>query len=242
MSTISVAGRSSGVLGMVLVCAACMVYYHLVLFVPTAQETRAEQGYGEGYSFGADFYPIWFIARESLLHHRDPYSPEMTRQIQVGLFGRPLEVRDPESPPDSRAFANPLFAELLFWPFALLPFSETRILFALLLSLVTALSIFLWLRALRLNADRLELAAILLLTLTSYTVLEGLFAEQIGLIVGFLLAAALAALVRKRLFFSGSLLALTLIKPQMMLLIATYLVLWSFAQWRVRWQFTGGFF
>jgi hypothetical protein len=102
MSTISVAGRSSGVLGMVLVCAACMVYYHLVLFVPTAQKTRAEQGYGEGYSFGADFYPIWFIARESLLHHRDPYSPEMTRQIQVGLFGRPLEVRDPESPPDSR--------------------------------------------------------------------------------------------------------------------------------------------
>jgi hypothetical protein len=44
------------------------------------------------------------------------------------------------------------------------------------------------------------------------------------------------------LFFSGSLLALALIKPQMMLLIATYLVLWSFAQWRVRWQFTGGFF
>jgi hypothetical protein len=219
-----------------------MVYYHLVLFVPAAEETRAQQGYGEGYSFGADFYPIWFTARESLLHHRDPYSPEMTRRIQVSLFGRPLEVRNPKSPPDSRAFANPLFAELLFWPFALLPFSEARILFALLLPMVTALSIFLWLRALCLSADRVKLAAILLLTLSSYAVLEGLFAEQMGLVVGFLLAASLAALVRNRLFFSGSLLALTLIKPQMMLLIAAYLVLWSFARWSVRWQFSGGFF
>lgn len=229
-------------LGVVVVCAACMVYYHLVLFVPTAQRNRAEHGYGEGYSFGADFYPIWFTARESLLHHCDPYNPEMTRRIQIGLFGRPLEVRNPKSPPDSRAFANPLFAELVFWPFALLPFSEARILFALLLPLVTALSVFLWLRALHLTPDRVELATILLLTLSSYTGLEGLFAEQIGLVVGFLLAAALAALVRKRLFFSGSLLALTLIKPQMMLLIAAYLLLWSCAQWRVRWQFTGGFF
>jgi hypothetical protein len=210
--------------------------------VPTAEETRAQQGYGGGYSFGADFYPIWFTARESLLRHRDPYSSEMTRQIQVALFGRPLEVRDPEFPPNSRAFANPLFAELLFWPFALVGFSEARIVFALLLPVVTTFSSFLWLRALHLDASRVKFAAIVLLTLSSYAVLEGMFAEQIGLVIGFLLAASLAALVRQKLFFSGSLLALALVKPQMMLLVAAYLVLWSFAQWRVRWQFTGGFF
>jgi hypothetical protein len=55
--------------------------------------------------------------------------------------------------------------------------------------------------------------------------LEGLFAEQLGLLVGFVLAASFAALLRQRLVLSGSLLALTLIKPQMMALVAAYLLL-----------------
>jgi hypothetical protein len=80
-----------------------------------------------------------------------------------------------------------------------------------------------------------------LLTLSSYSVLEGIFALQLGLLVGFLLAAALAALVGNRLFLSGGLLALTLIKPQTMLLVAAYLFLWSFDQWRTRWRLVAGF-
>jgi len=79
-----------------------MAYYHLMLFVPRAQEVRAALGFGTGYSFGADFYPIWFTAREGLLHHRDPYSPEMTREIQIGLFGRPLDAQNPAAPIDYR--------------------------------------------------------------------------------------------------------------------------------------------
>jgi hypothetical protein len=65
--------------------------------------------------------------------------------------------------------------------------------------------------------------------------------EQAGLLVGLLLAASLAALIDGRLFLSGSLLALTLIKPQMMALIVAYLLLWSAAQWRVRRRFVSGF-
>jgi hypothetical protein len=81
----------------------------------------------------------------------------------------------------------------------------------------------------------------MLLTLSSYVVLEGLFAEQTGLLVGFLLAASFAALADGRFFLAGSVLALTLIKPQMMALVAVYLIFWSFAQWRARWRFVGGF-
>ena len=218
-----------------------MVYYHLALFVPRAKEVRAAQGFGNGYSFGADFYPIWFTAREGLAHHRDPYSPEMTRQIQIGLFGRPLDASNPAAPFDYRAFAYPAFADILFWPFALLPFSVVRIVLALILPVVTALSILLWLRILRLRAGPAILTALILLALSSYAVLGGLFAEQMGLLAGFLLAASLAALVRERLFLSGSLLALTLIKPQMILLITAYLLFWSLARWRARWRFVAGF-
>ena len=231
----------------IIVLSAGMVYYHLWLFVPRATEVRAAQGLGNGYSFGADFYPIWLTSRQGLLLHRDPYSAEMTRRIQVGLFGRALDAGNPAAPappapPDYRAFAYPAFADLLFWPLALLPFPVVRIGLAVILPAATALSVVLWLRAFRLRVSRVALASMMLLTLSSYVVLEGLFAEQTGLLVGFLLAASLAALVNGRLFLSGSLLALTLIKPQMTALVAAYLLLRSFGQWRVRRRFVGGFF
>jgi hypothetical protein len=233
--------RSCGVLSLAVLCAAAMVYYHLGLFVPRALEVRAAQGFGNGYSFGADFYPIWLTSREGLLHHRDPYSPEMTRQIQIGLFGRALDARNPAAPPDYRAFSYPAFVDVLFWPLAVLPFSVVRLGLAVILPTLTALSVLLWLRTLRLRASPIVLVLLTLLTLSSYVVLEGLFAEQMGLFVGFVLAASLAALVGGRLFLSGSLLALTLIKPQMTALVVAYLLLWSFVQWRVRWRFVGGF-
>ena len=234
-------GRQGVFFLLCVVCAAGMVYYHLCLFMPRAMEVRAAQGFGNGYSFGADFYPIWLTSREGLLHHRDPYSPEMTRQIQIGLFGRSLDTRNPAAPPEYRAFAYPAFVDVLFWPLGLLPFSVVRVGLAMILALATVLSTALWLRALCVRASPVIFASLTLLTLSSYAVLEGLFAAQMGLLVGFLLAASVAALVEGRLFFSGSLLALTLIKPQMTALVVAYLLLWSFAQWGVRRRFVGGF-
>ncbi len=236
-------GRQSAILLLSVLCAAGMVYYHLGLFVPRAMEVRSAQGFGGGHSFGADFYPIWLTSRRGLLLRRDPYSAEMTRRIQIGLFGRTLDFGNAAAaaPEGYRAFAYPAFVDLLFWPLALLPFFVVRIALAVILPAATALSIVLWLRTFRLSIGLAALGSLILLTLSSYAVLEGLFAEQVGLLVGFLLAASLAALVNGKLLFSGSLLALTLIKPQMMALIVAYLLLWSFHQWRERWRFVGGF-
>jgi hypothetical protein len=122
----------------------------------------------------------------------------------------------------------------------LLPFPVVRIGLAIVLASLTALSIPLWLRALGRRASLFLLAILILLTLSSYAVLEGLFAVQAGLLVGFLLAASFAALVNDRLFLGGSLFAFTLIKPQMSVVVAVYLLLWSFARWRERHNFTYG--
>lgn len=241
MSNSRAAWRSGGILSIVIVCAACMVYYHLALFIPNAQKIRAAQGFGNGYSFAADFYPIWFTSREGLLHHRNPYTLEMTRQIQMSLFGRPLDARNPGAPYDYRAFAYPAFTDILFWPLGVQPFPVVRIVVALLLPAMTALSIILWIGILRLRPGPVMLTALILLTLSTYAVLEGLFAEQMGLLVGFLLAAAFAALAKERLFLSGSLLALALIKPQMTLIVTAYLLFWSLARWRARWRSIAGF-
>jgi len=112
--------RPRNILFLVILLAAGMAYYHLALFAPRVMDLRATQGFGNGYFFGDDFYPIWLTSRQILRDHRDPYSPETTRQIQVGLFGRGLDGLNPAAPQDYRSFAYPAFIDVLFWPLALL--------------------------------------------------------------------------------------------------------------------------
>ena len=69
-----------------------MLYYHLGLFIPHAIAVRTAQELGNGYSFGNDFYQVWYTAREWQRRKVDPYSTEMTREIQIGLNGRPLDA------------------------------------------------------------------------------------------------------------------------------------------------------
>jgi hypothetical protein len=216
--------------------AAAMVYYHLFLFVPKVLEVRAARGMGNGYSFGGDFYPIWLTSREALFRHRDPYSPEMTRAIQTGLFGRPVDAgQHPLDPPAGyREFAYPGFVDLIFWPVAYLPFPAVRIILAIVLPMMTAGGIWLWANAMRFEASAGVIAVFVPLTLCNYPILEGLFAEQLGLVVGFLLAASMAALGAKKYVLSGVLLAFSTMKPQMTVLLIIFLLIWSFAKWDER--------
>jgi hypothetical protein len=216
-------------------CAAGMMYYTLVLYIPKVLEVRAANGLGNGYAFADDAYPVWLTSRESLLHHREPYSPEMTREIQIGLFGRPLDAHNPlDPPPGYRAFAYPAFVDVLFWPLVYVPFPILRVILAALFPLMTAAGVLFWLKAMRFRPNPATVAILILLTLCSYQMLEALFAEQLGLVVGLALAAAMAALAAGRYMAAGTLLALTTIKPQMVILLIFCLLLWSLGQWRER--------
>jgi hypothetical protein len=225
-----------------IVCAAGMVYYHLFLLIPKVLEAHASKSLNNGYFFADDFYPVWLTSRESLLHHREPYSPEMTRDIQSGLFGRPLDVLNPFDPPTGyRAFAYPAFVDIIFWPLAYLPFPTVRVLLAVLFPILIAGGILLWMRVIHFRAGPGPVAILVLLTLCSYPILEALFAEQLGLVVGFLLAASMAALAADRYVTAGTLLALTTIKPQVVVLLIFALLLWSLARWRDRRPLVGAF-
>lgn len=230
-------------LGLALIGAAGMVYYQFGLFMPRVQRVREAKHLAGKYSFCNDFYPIWLTSREWLAERRDPYSAANTREIQIGLFGRPLDASIPTDPPaDYRTFAYPAFTDLLFWPASEVPFLRLRIAWAALLAALTAAGVFFWTQALHWRVSRVWLAIIILLTLCSYPELEGLYAGQLGLLVGFLLAASLLALLRGRLLLAGMLMALTTIKPQMTLLAISYLLIWSVQDWRRRGRLSVGFF
>lgn len=219
-----------------------MTYYHLHLFIPRAMAARTAQGLGNGYAFGNDFYPIWLTTRQWRIEHRDPYSPEMTREIQAGLFGRALDARNPTDPPiNYREYAYPAFTNLLLWPMSYQEFTKLRVALAAFLLVLTAASIRFWTLAMHWRLHPLWFAVLAVLSLGNYPVLEALFVEQPGLIVGFLLAGSILAIRRNWPLLGGALLSLTLIKPQMTILAAIYLLLWSLAD-RRRARFCAGFF
>ena len=229
-------------LALALVGAASMLYYHQRLFMPHVEKVQATKHLAGEYAWGNDFYPIWLTSRRWLVERLDPYSPALTREIQIGLFGRPLDSRFPTDPPsDYRTFAYPAFTDLLFWPVSEIPFRIFRILWTALLAALLAAAVLCWMRALSWPVSRGSLAIAILLTLFSYQELEGLYAGQLGLLVGFLLSASLLALLRNRLLLSGTLMALTMIKPQMTLLAIFYLFLWGADDWRRRRRFMVGF-
>src|SRR5579864_4802957 len=210
-------------------------YYYFDLFLPRARMRDAANDMIGPYAYGGDFYPIWLTGRELIFHGRNPYTQEMTRKIQTGLFGRPMDPDRPYDPPtDFRAFSYPLYADLLAAPLLPLGFNTVRVVLGILLPLLTAASLALWLRAFRLQVSSSTLAIAIILLLVSYPVLEGLFAQQAGLLVGAALAMSMAALVRERLILAGMLLAFASVKPQLVWLLALWLLVWAVSNWKRR--------
>lgn len=62
---------------------------------------------------GNDFYSRWRGTRALLLEGKDPYSEEVTLEIQKGMFGRPARGDE-----DRVAFAYPLYVSLFILPLA----------------------------------------------------------------------------------------------------------------------------
>lgn len=234
--------RPNYTLILVLLVALGTSYYYFDLLLPRARLRDASNEMTGRYAYGGDFYPIWLTGRELFFHGTNPYTPEMTRNIQTGLFGRPMDPHRPADPPtDFRAFSYPLYADLLAAPLLPLGFDAVRFVLGLLLPLLTAASLVLWLRAFHLQVSTRALVIAVILALVSYPVLEGLYAQQAGLLVGVALAMSVASLARGRLALAGMLLAFASVKPQLVWLLALWLLLWAFSDWKRRKAFARGF-
>ena len=233
--------RSVIALALALIGSAAMLNYYLNWFLPRAREVKAARQL-VGYSFGNDLYTVWYGAHAGVRGQLDLYSPETAHEIQMGLYGRSLDPSRPGDPKDLRIFGYPAFTELLFWPFSLFSFEVARLVFLFIQFPLIVVTAVLWMRGLSWRPDRPWTAVVFLLVLTSYPVLEALYSGQVGLFVGFVLAASMVALQRGRLLLAGTLTALGTIKPHVMLLPILYLGLWTLYDWRRRRMFCVGLF
>ena len=231
--------RSWLLLLLAILCAGGMWTYINRVMIPHQLSDAAAQGLPRGNL--SDLYPHWIGARELLLHGRDPYSPEITREIQQGYYGRPLDPARPGDPRDQQGFAYPVYVAFYLAPTIHLPFEIVRKGFFWVLFGLTVATIPLWLRVLRWSVPFWPQVSLIVFTIGSLTVVQGLKLQQMTLLVVALLAVAVALLASVRPIAAGVVLALATIKPQLVWLLLFWLLIWTLADWRRRYRFAASF-
>ncbi len=222
-----------------ILCAVGMWIYASRVLIPYQKLDAAAHERPRGNL--SDLYPRWLGARELLLHGRDPYSAEVTREIQVGFYGRPLDPSRPDDPRDEEGFAYPVYVVFCLAPTIGLPFAIIQKGFYWVLLLLTCATTLLWLRVLRRSAPLWIQISLLALTMGSPAVMQGLKLRQMSLLVAGLIAIAITLLVTDYPVAAGFLLALASIKPQLVLLLLCWLAIWTMADWRRRYRLAVSF-
>src|SRR6266481_5135503 len=103
--------RSVVVFMLALLAAASMWFYMNRILEPQQVTDAAAHDRPRGSL--SDLYPRWLGARELLLHRRNPYSHDVTVEIQQGFYGRPLDASRPDDPRDQEAFTYPAYVVFL---------------------------------------------------------------------------------------------------------------------------------
>lgn len=189
----------------------------------------------------SDLYPRWLGARELLLHGRDPYGDDITREIQAGYYGRVLDPARPNDPKDQQAFAYPVYVTFFLAPTVGLPFPVVQRVFLPVLVMATMASVLMWFRALGWRVSVSAQVTWIILALGSFPVIQGLKLQQLTLLVAALLAGSLDAISNRRFVLAGILLSCATIKPQLLFLLVIWLCIWVTGNWhdrrRLFWSF-----
>ncbi len=180
-----------------------------------------------------DYYSRWHGARALLVEGRNPYGLDVTEEIQPIIKIDPSEV-------GRGGFNYPLHVIFIFWPLAYLSYPWAQAIWMVMLQWFTigmAVALLGWQRW---KPGVSELIIVILAVLTFYITVRSIFLGQFTLPVTFFLAACLWALQKERDVLAGMLLAATSIKPQMVLFVGIWFVIWAIGQ--RRWRFLGGLF
>jgi hypothetical protein len=193
-----------------------------------------------------DLYAPWWGAHELLRHGRNPYSPEVAREIQTVIYGAPVasDVQDPSG--IGGGFAYPPYIALLLWPTIYMSFSAAQKAFLSVSILGTLLSIVIWFRLARFRRSSLIWLAAIVFTFGSFPVLQGIKLQNPSLLAAFFIAITFFLLFTDHLVLAGAMLAVSTFKPQFTIALIPWLALWTLGDWRrrrpVAWSFLASMF
>ncbi|MFZ0733596.1 MAG: glycosyltransferase family 87 protein [Candidatus Sulfotelmatobacter sp.] len=221
------------------VSAIALLYARQIL-APWAEARDAQKG-GLQAQMG-DIYPRWVGARELLLYRHNPYGPEVSHEIQMAYYGH--IVTDEESRTrvvDEQRFAYPVYVVFLLAPTIHMDFATVQKWAPFVLGAFAGLSVLFCVGLLEWSMPWTMVAALVLFTLSSSQIEQGIRHQQFALVVGFLLVAGAWCVHKGHLLSGGVLLALATIKPQMVLLPLVWFLIWTLGEWRSRWRLPASF-
>ncbi|MER3459496.1 MAG: hypothetical protein C4309_13475 [Chloroflexota bacterium] len=181
-----------------------------------------------------DFYSRWLGARAYFLQGLNPYSGEVSEQIQRGIYGRPAQPGE-----DQFLFAYPFYTAFVIVPLAILPYTWAVTAWLAILEFCLLGGFWLILDIHHWWPPPGLLAFMGLWTVLFYPHGRGLLLGQFAIPVFFLLALAVWGLARGHDGLAGVALALATIKPQVVILVIPFLLWWGGSQ--RRWRFIEGF-
>lgn len=180
-----------------------------------------------------DYYSRWAGARALLVEGRNPYGLDVTYEIQEIIAIDHSEV-------GRGGFAYPLHVLFLFWPLVYMPYTWAQAFWLVMLQWMAIGAGILLLSVNKCKPSPGLLVAVLLLVLTFYPITRSIFMGQFTIPVLLFLSLSLWLLRREQDGWAGVALALTSIKPQMVIFVAPWILLWVLSQRRYR--FFAGFF
>jgi hypothetical protein len=213
------------------VSAITWIYVHQIL-IPWAEANDLQKNGIKAQMW--DLYPRWVGSRELLLHGRNPYGPEVTQEIQMAFYG-------PRHVVDEQRFAYPIYVVFLMAPTIHADFARVQFWAPFVLALFVVATVALSVDLLHWRLAWTTAASLILLTLSSPQIVQGLRHEQLAIVAACLLTGGAWCVNRGHLVTAGVLLACATIKPQMALLPLVWFILWAVGEWRTRWRLLAGF-
>jgi hypothetical protein len=199
--------------------AAALAAYVLVTWVVF---TRPFPGFN-------DYTTVWEASRSYFYDGLNPYSAETSLNIQTRLYGQAATA---DQQPNH--YAYPFYTIFASWPFIHFEYTLATAMWVVLLQASLVGGLILLLDLYRWRPKPLTLAGLVIFCIVCYPGARGLILGQISHLVYFLQVLALWGLVKRRDNLSGIALALSTIKPQMVVLFVPLLLLWALSQRRWR--------
>ena len=220
-------GRAAVRVAMGAVVAALIMGFHL----RSAQEFHGRvlhQIRSTGHELAlSDLFPRWYGARR-LLGGENPYAAAFTADLQRAYYGRTLDPEEEIRLFRSRlGFFYPPYVVLPLLPVLALPFELARWLTVAALTALVGGSVAAWLRTSAAKLSTRQKVLSVLLVVTFSPLFDLLWLQQLsGVVMAYLVGAHIAA-SRGKYLLCGSLLALSMIKPQLAVLPAAGLLFWG---------------
>ena len=156
----------------------------------------------EPYTGGNDYYSRWFGARALFIEGRDPYSLEVTEEIQPVIGVDPASI-------GRGGFAYPLHVIFLFWPLIYLSYPLSLAIWMTIVQWLLIATVILLIKLNEWRLSPLAMAGIIISALLLYPVSRSIMMGQFTVHVAFFLAGSIFLLRRGQDGWAGALLAAT---------------------------------